>query len=101
MCISENEKENTPEVIWENCAELEDMIQSHTAHDIYDRKGKVSDTMVTGKMGDISELAEFEWYFWAMFRNTAVSFPDSLWVLVRYCGPPGDVGPEMDAKLLK
>ena len=36
-----------------------------------------------------------------MFYDTAVSFLESPWVLGRYCGPSGDVGPEMAAKLLK
>ena len=35
-----------------------------------------------------------------MFRNIAVSFPGSLWVLVRYCGPSGGVGTAMTADLL-
>ena len=77
------------------------MIQSHTNHDIYYHKGEFFETMLTGQTGDISELGEHEWYFWVIFRDTSVSFPISQWVLGRYYGTSGNVGPEMAAKLLK
>ena len=77
------------------------MIQSHTAHGIYNLKVEVPETMYTGQIRNIPDLSEFEWYFWVMFRNTAVSFPKSPWVLSWYCVPSGVVVPKMDADLLK
>ena len=50
------------------------MIQAHTTHDIYNLKGEMSDKMVTGQTGGISELTEFEWYCWLMLYDIAVSF---------------------------
>ena len=50
-------KKKIPKVLWYDCAELEAMIKYHTAHDIYDLKGEVLDTMVTIQTGEITELA--------------------------------------------
>ena len=41
-------KKQSPKVLWEDCTELEAMIKYHTYHDIYELKGKVSETMVIG-----------------------------------------------------
>ena len=40
-------------------------------------------------------------YCWVVFCNTVVSFPQSPWVLGRYSGPSGDLGPAMGANFLK
>ena len=66
-----------PRVLWDDYAELEVMIQSNNAQYIYDLKGKVPENMATGQTGDIYDLAEFEWYWWVMFRDKVVSFPES------------------------
>ena len=44
----------SPKVLWEDYAELKAMTQYNTSHDIYDLKGKLPETMVTGKKWDIS-----------------------------------------------
>ena len=70
-------KKKSPKVIWDKFSELKAVIQSYTAHGVNSLKGKVPDTMATGKRGGISDLAEFEWYLWVMFCDTVVSFYQS------------------------
>jgi hypothetical protein len=94
-------KSQAPKVLWDHCAELEALIQSHTALNIFSLDGEVPETHVTGQTADISEIAEFEWYQWIHFRDTAMQLPESKEVLGRYLGPSPDVGPAMAAKILK
>jgi len=54
-----------------------------------------------GGTADISQICEFGWYDWAMFRNPMEAFPDDKLVLGRYLGPATDVGSAMTAKILK
>lgn len=91
----------SPKRLWDDCLELEAMIQSHSYHNIYKLNGEVPETVMTGQTADISQFAEHGWYDWIMFRDTAVSFPEDKWVLGKYLGPSFDVGPAMCAKLLK
>jgi hypothetical protein len=90
-----------PKCLWDDCAELEALIRSHTAHDIYKLDGQVPETLVTGSTADISEIAEFKWYQWVYFRDTTVAWPGDCEVLGRYLGPAADIGPAMAAKILK
>jgi hypothetical protein len=56
---------------------------------------------MTGSTADISNIAEFKWYHWVYFCDTAIQFPQDPKVLGRYLGPSADIGPAMAAKLLK
>ncbi len=94
-------KSRCPKVLWDHCAEMEGLIRSHTALNIFSLDGEVPETYVTGQTADISEIAEFEWYQWIYFRDTAMQLPESKEVLGRYLGPSRDVGPAMAAKILK
>jgi hypothetical protein len=50
----------SPKVLWDNCLELEAYIRSHTAHDKYGLKGKVTKTIMTGRTPDTSPPAEYQ-----------------------------------------
>ena len=81
--------------------ECEAYIRSHTAHDIFSLNGQVPETVVSGKIADISPFALFKWYKWVMFHDTLVPFPDDQMVLGCDLGPAIDIGPAMTCKILK
>ena len=94
-------KSGAPRRLWDHCLELEALIRSNTALDIYELKGQVPETVMSGETSDISPFVEFEWYQWLMFRDTGVSYPHDQEVLGRYLGPSVDTGPTMTAQILK
>ena len=44
------------------CLELEALIRSNTALDIYELRGQVPETVVSGETSDISPFVELAWY---------------------------------------
>ena len=94
-------KSGAPRRLWDHCLELEALIRSNTALDIYELKGQVPETVMSGETSDISPFVELEWYQWLMFRDTGVSYPHDQEVLGRYLGPSVDTGPAMTAQILK
>jgi hypothetical protein len=50
---------------------------------------------------DISMIAEYAWYEWVKFRDTAAKFPVSKIQLGRDLGAAIDIGPAMTHKILK
>ena len=76
-------------------------ICSHIDHDNPKLKGQVPETMITGSIGDISELAEFQWYEWIYFRDTTESFLLPEETLGRYIGPSYNVDSKMSMWILK
>ena len=95
-------KSGAPKRLWDYCLELEALIRSNTALDIYELRGQVPETVMSGETSDILPFVELEWYQWVMFCNTGVSYPHDREVLGRYLlGPSIDVGPAMTAQILK
>jgi hypothetical protein len=96
-------KTGAPKRLWDQCIELESLICSHTANDIYATGGEVPETMMKGGIDDISQICYFAWYDWVMFRNTVntIAFPDKRLTLGRYLGPAIDIGLALMAKILK
>jgi hypothetical protein len=94
-------KTQTPKKLWDDCLEMESMIRSNTAHDIYELGGEVPETIMSGETSDISQLCELGWYEWCKFRDVAAPFPQDKMKLGRYLGPSVDIGPAMTAKVLK
>eukprot|EP00934_Nitzschia_sp_Nitz4_P001810 Nitzschia sp. Nitz4//scaffold191_size41780//52//5493//NITZ4_007461-RA/size41780-processed-gene-0.69-mRNA-1//1//CDS//3329540163//1810//frame0 len=90
-----------PLSLWDDCLELEALIQSHTASSVYGNQGETPETLMFGETADISQLCEIGFYDWVMFRDTIVKFPDTKLVLGRYLGPSMGIGPAMTAKILK
>jgi hypothetical protein len=100
--VAQNMLQTTaPKCLWDDCAKLEALIRSHTSHGIYKLDGQVPETLVIGSTADISEIAEFKWYQWVYFCDTAVGFLEDEEILGRYLGPSTDIGPAMAAKMLK
>ena len=50
---------------------------------------------------DISNICEFSWYQWIIFRDGPVQYPVDNIVLGRYLVPARDAGPAMTSKCLK
>lgn len=94
-------KTKSPKVLWDDCLELEAYIRSNTAHDIYELKGEVPETLISGETSNITQFCDFAWYEWIYFRDTGESFPNDKEVLGRYLLPSIDVGPALTAKILK
>ena len=57
-------KYGSPKALWDHCIQLEALIRSHTALDIYGLEGQVPETVMSGQTGDIISLREFEWFEW-------------------------------------
>ncbi len=92
-----------PKCLWDHCIELEGLICSHTANDIYAVDGEVPETIMKGGTADISQICEFAWYDWVTFHDKVITiaFPDDKLTLVRYLGPATDIGFALTAKILK
>lgn len=90
-----------PKQLWDHALELQALIMSHTSNEHYLLNGEVPETYMTGETADISQISEFGFYQWVMFRDSSVSFPEDDMVLGRWLGPSRDVGPAMSAKILK
>jgi hypothetical protein len=96
-------KTGAPKRLWDHCIELEGLICSHTTNDIYATGREVPETIMNGGTADISQICEFGWYDWVMFRNTVntIAFPPKRLTFGRYLGPAIDIGSALAAKILK
>lgn len=94
-------KMRSPKVLWDHCLELSSRVRSATQHNLYQLKGEVPETLMTGETTDISHLCEYSWYEWVMY-NDDVGFPEDKQKLGRYLGPtdPG-IGSTMSYKILR
>jgi hypothetical protein len=92
-------KSNAPRVLWDHCLELQGLIRSHTALDLYDLQGDVPETHLTGDTPDISPIVEHAWYDWVWFLSPAREDME-IRELGHWLGPSHDVGQAMCAKIL-
>ena len=90
-----------PKKLWDHCIELMALIRSHTAHIAHELQGEVPETIMTGLTADISNICEYNWYEWVMFRDNTASYSEEKQTLGRYLGPAIDVGSSMCYKILK
>jgi hypothetical protein len=92
-----------PKGLWDHCIELEGLICSHTANDIYATGKDIPETIMKGGTTDISQICKFAWYDWVMFRDSVnmLVLPDKTLTLGRYLGPATDVGLALTAKILE
>ena len=92
----------SPKPLWCFCMELSSLVRSHTAHDLYQLKGQVPETVMYGMTADISHLCEFAWCDWVMAHNPVANFPEEKLFLARYLGPtrPG-IGSVMSFNVIK
>ena len=94
-------KSKCPKSLWDDCIELTALQRSHTALDLWNLRGEVPQTIMTGQTADISQLFELEWYEWVKYYESATRFPEDKMSLGKYLGPSIDIGPAMTAKILK
>jgi hypothetical protein len=90
-----------PKRFWDDCIIRETYVRSHTSLDMYGLEGQVPESKIKGEKVDISTIAEYAWYEWVKFRDTAAKFPVSKIQLGRYLGAAIDIGPAMTRKILK
>jgi hypothetical protein len=96
-------KTGAPTCLWDHCIELESLICSHTANDIYTTGGEAPETIMKGGTADISQICKFAWYDWVMFCDTVnkIAFPEKRLTLGKYLGSAIDIGLALTAKILK
>ena len=87
--------------LWDHCIELEALIRTHTALDIYDLQGQVPETLLSGQTTDKSPFIEHEWYNFVKWSDHGSSFPETTEVHGRWLGPSMDIGPAMCFKIIK
>jgi hypothetical protein len=93
-----------PKYLWDHCIKLDGLIGSHMANDIYATGREVPETIMKEGTADISQICEFAWYDWVMFRDTVnitITSPNKRLTLGRYLGPATDVRSALTAKILK
>jgi hypothetical protein len=90
-----------PKRFWDDCTIREAYVRSHTSLEIYGLEGQVPESNIKGETVDISTIAEYAWYEWVKFRDTAVKLPVSKIQLGRDLGAAIDIGPVMTRKILK
>jgi hypothetical protein len=87
--------------LWDDCIIREAFVRSHTSLDMYGLEGQVPESNIKVYTVDISTIAEYSWYEWVKFRDTAAKFPVSNIQLGRGLGAVIDIGPAMMRKILK
>jgi hypothetical protein len=90
-----------PKRLWDYCIIMEAYVRYHTEPDIFGLEGTVPESRVKGQTVDISTLAEYAWYEWVKFHDTAAKSPVSKIQLGRDLGAAIDIGPTMTRKILK
>jgi hypothetical protein len=90
-----------PKRLWGDCIIREAYVRSHTSLDIFGLEGQEPESKIKGDTVDISTIAEYAWYKWVKFCDTAAKFPVSKIQLGRYLGAAIDIGPAMARKILK
>jgi hypothetical protein len=90
-----------PKQLWDDFIIREEYAISHTSLDIFRLEDQVLERKVKGDTADISTIAEYAWYEWVKFSESAAKFPVSKIHLRRYLGAAIDIGPAMARKILK
>jgi hypothetical protein len=90
-----------PKRFWDDCIIREAYVRSHTSLGIYGLEGQVPESKIKGETVDISTIAEYDWYEWVKFRDTAANFHVSKIQLGSDLGAAIDIGPAMTRKIMK
>jgi hypothetical protein len=90
-----------PRRFWDDYIIREGYVRSHTSLDIFGLEGQVPKSKVKGETVDISTIAEYAWYEWVKFRDTAAKLPVSKIQQGKDLGAAIDIGPTMARKILK
>jgi hypothetical protein len=90
-----------PRRVWDECIIREAYVRSNTSMYCFGLEGEVPESKVKGETVEISTIAEYAWYEWVDFRDTAAKFPVSKIQLGRDLGAAIDIVPAMECKILK
>jgi hypothetical protein len=90
-----------PKQLWDDCIIRESYVISHTSLDIFGLEVQVPEIKFKGENVDISTIAEYDWYEWVKFRDTAAKFRVSKIQLGRDLGAVIEIGLAMARKVLK
>jgi hypothetical protein len=90
-----------PERFWDDFIIREAYVRSHTSLDIFGLEGQVPESKIKGETVDISTIAEYAWYEWVKFQDTAAKFCGSKIQLGRDLGAAIDIGSSMMRTILK
>ena len=90
-----------PLVLWDYCAERRARIHNLTASPLFQLQGRNPHHTIYGEEGDISNLAQFDWYQWVYYREASELFPFPREILGRTLGPATGEGNEMAQWILK
>jgi hypothetical protein len=90
-----------PKRLWDDFIIREAYVRSHNSIDIFGLEGQVAESKIKVDTVDISPTAEYDWYEWVKFRDTAAKFPVYKIQLGRYLGAAIDIGPAMARKIMK
>ena len=93
-------KQLSPKDLWDYCLELQALIRSNTAHNLFQLKSEVPSTWMGNGTSDISAIYKYGWYEWIYYRDEKASFPHDSEILGRYLCPAPDIGREMRMRIL-
>jgi hypothetical protein len=88
-----------PKLFCDDCIIREAYVRSHTSLDIFGLEDQAPESNIKGETVDISTIAEYAWYEWVKFRDTAAKFPVSKIQLGRDFRPAIDIGPSMTRRI--
>ena len=94
-------KSNSPIVFWDYCATRRSIIHNLTPKNLFQLRGETPIAATFGVQGDISKVAQFNWYDWCYFREQTDQFPFQKEQLGRVLGPAINEGNEMAQHILK
>ena len=94
-------KSGSPKALWDHCIEIEALIRSHTALDIYGLEGQFPEMVMSDQTGDIRSLCEFECFEWVMLFKPKETYQDNKMFIGRWLGPAIDVGTAMTYNILR
>jgi hypothetical protein len=94
-------RSSCPNGLWDDCLIREDYVRSNTALGIFGLEGQVPEIRVKGETADISTIAEYTWYEWVKYRDTAANSTVSKIQLERDLGAAIDIVPVMSRKIFK
>ena len=55
-------KTGAPNILWDHYIELEGLVRSHNAHDMYMLDGEVPETIMMGQTDDICNICDYTLY---------------------------------------
>jgi len=93
-------RSNCPMILWDYALERRARIICSTTRSNHLLNGTTPHTMLTGQIADISDLVDFGWYEWVIYRVEGQKFPYQHQKLGRCLGPANNAGNAMSQWVL-